>query len=153
MTRILAQRFDDSGNAIDASPTLVHQGFETLSFEPSGAWNGSHYLVTWLAATGLILGRRLTADLQVLGFGATPVMQFMDGRPDTAALGPDFLVVVSDEFSGDQRWIKGIRVDGATGTPIEAQPFTIGFDYGFDPVVEAFGGRWLVAWSSRTFRL
>ena len=148
-TRILAQRFSDSGTAIDLTPVLVHQGAETARFAPSGAWNGSHYFVAWEDATGLILGRRLTPNLQVLGFGATPLMSFMDGPPDVGALGADFLVAVSDEFSGDQRVIRGVRVNGATGAPIDAAPFTISANYAFGPEVEALGSNWIVAWSSR----
>ena len=149
-TRVLAQRFDDAGAAVDPVPVLVHQGFETLAYAPAGAWNGTHYLVTWLDATGLVLGRRLTADLQVLGFGATPLMMSMNGAPDTSALGSNFLVVAADLFSGDQRVLRGVRVSGATGAPIEAAPFTVSGDYALDPVVETLGGEWLVVWASKT---
>ena len=149
-TRILAQRFDDAGMPIDTEAVLVHQGGEGLALAPAGAWNGTHYYVTWWDATGLILGRRLTADLTVLGFGATPVMQSMDGAPAVGALGQDFLVAASDLFSGDQRWLRAVRVSGESGAVLDASPITVGFDYSFGPRVVALGGAWLVVWTANT---
>ncbi|MDF1799797.1 MAG: hypothetical protein P1V81_11525 [Planctomycetota bacterium] len=149
VSRILAQRVSDAGIAIDAAPALIHQGFEALDYAPAGAFNGSHYLITWLDATGLVLSRRVTPSLQVLGFGATSLMTSMTGAPSVAAVGNDFLVASRDIYSGDKSKVTGIRVDGSTGAPIEAAPFDISANYSFDPVVTTLGSNWLVTYTNR----
>ena len=149
VSRIFGQRVSDAGVPLDPAPTLIHQGFEALDYAPAGAFNGSHYLVTWLDAAGLVLARRITPSLQVLGFGATSLMTSMNGAPSVAAVGGNFLVVSSDLYSGDNSKIVGIRVDGTTGAPIEPAPFDISFNYSFSPEVSQLGGNWLVTYTNR----
>ncbi|MBZ0269547.1 hypothetical protein K8I85_15440, partial [bacterium] len=104
--RILVQRIDDEGTAIDDEPIEVAAGpmpgigLPTLG-APAAAWNGSVFLVTW--SDGLqILARRMLPDGTFLDATPRPVM---DGRePDVAAAGSVFLIAGLDFLSGNAHW-------------------------------------------------
>ncbi|MDH3785602.1 MAG: hypothetical protein OEV00_09790, partial [Acidobacteriota bacterium] len=110
--RILAQRLDPLGSAIDAEPIEVTSGPNAIS--PAAAWNGSVFLVVW-SDSGEILGRRLLPDGNFLD--AVPLSIMPGSSPDVAALGDLFLVAGTDINPGSPhfRFPYAIRVDGSTG--------------------------------------
>ncbi len=135
---VYLQRLAADGNQIGA-PTLVVQGAEAIT-NPSVAWNGSVYLVVWELDTQ-IYGRRVAADGTVIG-DAFPIM--IGNTPDVAALGSQFLVVVSFPETSEIRNTRAVRVDGngtVLGTPVK-----IGSNFDLRPRVRAFATRWLVVW-------
>lgn len=150
-SRVMAQRLDSIGNAIDAEPRLVASGAEGTLVRPDVAWNGSVYLVVWQGTEG-IFGRRLAADGTFLD---APQLLLATGtypwsRPSVGALGSDFLVVATEfhKFSTVwQNWLKGIRVSGS-GQVLDA-PFLIYGGYALENRVAALGNQWLVVWESR----
>lgn len=144
-SRIQMQRFDDLGTPLDLEPVTLHQGSEFHPYRPDVAWNGEVFLVAWNSPTGAVVGRRVTPELGILGFGDTQLLA-PAGEPGVGALGGDFLVTGTYFFSGDQRLLHGIRVSGANLAPLDAQPFLIGGNYSFPAQVVGLGARWLVVW-------
>ena len=152
-SRLMAQRLDAAGNALDAEPLLVASGPEGSLIRPDVAWNGSIYLVVWQGTEG-IFSRRLAADGSPLD--AAPQLLLATGtypwsRPSVGALGSDFLVVATEfhKFSTVwQNWLKGVRVNGA-GQVLDA-PFLIRGGYELESRVAALGNQWLVVWESRS---
>lgn len=154
-TRILAQRLDLAGNALDAEPRLVASGAEGKLLRQDVAWNGSVYLVVWEGPGG-IFGRRLAADGSPLDAAPRLLLPHASSvqpwsRPAVGALGSDFLLVAT-EFRGstmeDSNWLKGVRVSAA-GQVLDA-PFLIRAGYELDSRVVALGNRWLVVFASRS---
>jgi len=139
-TSVYLQRLAASGNQI-GEPTLVAQGAEAIT-NPSVAWNGSVYLVVW-ELSGQIYGRRVGADGATIG-DAFPVMTGF--TPDVAALGSQFLVVVSFPQTSEIRNTRAVRVDG--GGTVLGTPVKIGNNFDLRPRVRAFAARWLVVWES-----
>jgi probable HAF family extracellular repeat protein len=139
--KILLQRFDANGNAIDAEPIVVASGSDRIK-NPSVAWNGANYLVVWELNTQ-IFGRRVGADGSLSGV-EFPIMP--GNQPDVAALGTQFLVVDDYEPTDHIRFAQSIRVD-ANGTVL-GSPVKIGSNYDLRPRVLAFGNRWLAVWES-----
>ncbi|HEY0428140.1 MAG TPA: Ig-like domain-containing protein, partial [Pyrinomonadaceae bacterium] len=138
---IFFQRFDASGNALDANPILVASGTENVK-NPSIAWNGTDYLVVWELNTQ-IFGRRIASDGTLTGseFAIMP-----GNQPDVAALETQFLVVDDYEPTNHIRFAQSVRVD-ASGTVL-GSPLKIGSNYDLRPRVRAFGARWLAVWES-----
>src|SRR6185436_9992351 len=62
--RLLAQRLDASGNALDVEPIVVHSTPLGFMSRPDIAWNGERFLVVWQTSDnfGTIEGKRLAAD-------------------------------------------------------------------------------------------
>ncbi|MDH3298042.1 MAG: PKD domain-containing protein, partial [Gemmatimonadota bacterium] len=141
--RILAQRLDPLGSAIDAEPIEVTSGPNAIS--PAAAWNGSVFLVVW-SDSGEILGRRLLPDGNFLD--AVPLSLMPGSSPDVAALGDLFLVAGTDINPGSPhfRFPYAIRVDGSTGNTLDAGPIWLGQYFAQVPAVTTFMGRWLVSW-------
>ncbi|HEX8369860.1 MAG TPA: Ig-like domain-containing protein, partial [Pyrinomonadaceae bacterium] len=137
---VYLQRLAAGGNPI-GEPTLVVQGAEAIT-NSSVAWNGSVYLVVW-ELSGQIYGRRVGADGATIG-DAFPIMTGF--TPDVAALGTQFLVVVSFPQTSEIRNTRAVRVDGS-GTVLGA-PVKIGNNFDLRPRVRAFAARWLVVWES-----
>ena len=135
---VYLQRLAANGNQI-GEPTLVVQGSEEI-VNPSVAWNGSVYLVIWESSTQ-IYGRRVAADGTAIG-EAFPIMT--GNTPDVAALGTQFLVVVSFPETSQIRNTRAVRVD-TNGTVLGA-PVKIGSNFDLRPRVRAFSNRWLVVW-------
>ena len=152
--RVLVQRIDGTGAALDAEPIEVafgpipgvDDGPPSLG-APGVAWNGSVFMVVW--SDGLqIYARRMNPDGTFLD--ATP-LTVMDGHdPDVAAVGQVFLVVGLDFLSGNPQWqaTHSMRVDGATGLNLDPEPNALG---GFaifarHPHVVSWGDRWLAVW-------
>ncbi|MCA9752129.1 MAG: T9SS type A sorting domain-containing protein, partial [Gemmatimonadetes bacterium] len=150
--RILAHRIDDSGAALDLEPIEVATGpmpglgVPTLG-PPAAAWNGSVFLVTWSDGVQ-VYARRMQPDGTFLD--ATPLV-VMDGHdPDVDAVGSVFLVAAIDLLSGNPQWqaTHTMRVDGATGANLDAQPNALGgfLIFARHPRVVSWGDRWLVVW-------
>ncbi|MHC4609928.1 MAG: hypothetical protein ACYS7M_06230 [Planctomycetota bacterium] len=152
--RILAQRLDANGTALDAEPIEVATGpipglgLPSLG-APAAAWNGSLFMVTW--SDGLhIFARRMLADGTFVD--ATP-LTIMDGfDPDVAAVGQVFLVVGIDFLFDNPQWqaSHSMRVDGATGANLDAEPNALGgfVIFAQHPHVVSWGNRWLAAWQT-----
>ena len=151
-SRVLAQRFDDEGNAIDLEPIVVGLGEESRvgtpgMGAPGVAWNHSLYLVVW-SNLNVIYGRRIAEDGTLID-PAPFVIMTQNDQADVAALAGNFLVVGSHEYSGDFRTIQGARVRGSDGTVLDPSPLWIGGNYDLIPRAAAFGNRWLVVWETQ----
>ena len=152
--RILAQRLADDGAPLDAEPIEVASGpipgdgLPSLG-APASAWNGSLFMIVW--SDGLqIFARRMLADGSFVD--ATPLI-VMDGHdPDVAAVGSVFLVVGLDFLLDNPQWqaTHSMRVDGATGENLDAEPNALGgfVIFARHPHVVGWGDRWLVVWQT-----
>jgi len=145
-SRVLAQRVDRLGRALDPEPLEVHSAPHALIFGGGAAWNGDHYLVVWSnRENGSVWARRLGADGQWLG--ASFFVQ-LGWSPDVAALGSDFLVTALRAPSYPQFiYSFGVRVSGA-GTVLDPTPINVGPSYATRARVVELGGRWLVVTES-----
>ena len=147
--RVVFQRLDGNGVALDAEPVVLAGGVDTYS-HTAVAWNGSLWLVVWSESliarpSGQILGTRVLPDGTILD--ATPFVIVSGHTPDVAALGSDFLVVSSSDATHESRSIRGMRVRGSDGALLGTGSIFIGSNYSLMPSVAAIGGRWLVAWN------
>ena len=150
--RILAQRIDDAGAALDAEPIEVATGpipgigVPTLG-APAAAWNGSVFFVTWSDGVQ-VLARRMQPDGTFLD--ASPLV-VMDGRdPDVDAVGSVFLIAALEYLSGNPHWqaTHTMRVDGVTGANLDPVPNALGgfLIFARHPRVVSWADRWLVVW-------
>lgn len=138
--RILAQRVNLSGFAIDPQPVEVASGSAAIH-NPGVAWNGSVFLVVWEDGTQ-VFGRRLGSTALPLG-AAFPVLP--GEMPHVAANGDHFLVVSSHEDPHEIRQIKAVRVRGVDGVVLDT-PMVIGPNFSKWPRASALAGRWLVVY-------
>jgi hypothetical protein len=143
-TRILAQRVDRFGNALDVEPIEVASGPPAKLFAGGAAWNGSVYLVTWSdSQQGKVFARRLLADGTWLD--AEPIFVLLGGGADVGALGSDFLVTGLRAPSYFQYVFSyGARVRGSDGAVLDNPALAIGPSFATRARVAALGGRWLV---------
>ncbi len=143
--RIMAQRIDPAGNAIDTEPIEVASGpIPGLGLPwlqpPDAAWNGSLFMITW--SDGLeVFARRMNPDGTFVD--ATPLTVMVGSNSAVGAIGTTFLVVGGLEM-------KSMRIDGVTGANLDPQPTAVsqGGVTARHPHVEPFGNRWLVVWQS-----
>lgn len=147
-TRIMAQRLDANGSALDLEPVTVFAGGIEVT-NPSAAWNGSVYLVVWEIESrntiaSQIMGRRLSPDLAHLD--PAPFAVLPGNAPDAAAVGDDFLTVSSWESPHEIRRIYCARVRGSDGAVLDPVPQGITASFSLYPRVAAFGSSWLVVW-------
>lgn len=141
-SRVLAQRIDAAGNAIDPEPIEVVSGEDKIR-NPAVAWNGTEYLVAWEDANA-ILARRLDSNLDRLGAGPFQVMP--GNGPGVAAVGDVFLVVATYENPPEIRRVYSARVRGSDGAVLDVQPHVVGGSYSPAARVAAFSDRWIVTW-------
>lgn len=148
--RLLSQRLDASGQAIDLEPTEITRFSSPAFLIPDVAFDGTHYLVIWWDLAGNVWGQRLDASNNLVDPQPVKLVN-RDSAQGAAvgALGGDFLLVYTYQFSGDQQYLKAARVDGSTLELLDT-PFYIGFDFALDPEVVALGQRWLVVWEDQT---
>ncbi len=147
--RLVAQRVDASGQAIDPEPTRLATFPEGVLVRPDVSFNGSLYLVVWNDVTGSVWGQRL--DVNNVLVDPDPVeLVSRDAAKGAAigALGDDFLLAYPHRFSSDIQYLKAVRIDGASLALLDT-PFFIGFNYALNPNVVDFGGRWLVLWEDQ----
>lgn len=138
--RVVLQRIDAVGNALDAQPIEISS--DPVDASPALAWNGSIYMVVW-ERNSSILARRVAVDGTVLD--AAPIAVMPGKSPDVAALGSTFLVTGTHAPSNPQfRFVYCVRVD-ASGA-VTGSPLSIGGSFALDPRVTTLGGRWLVGW-------
>ncbi|QDU69044.1 hypothetical protein [Engelhardtia mirabilis] len=140
--RLMAQRIDEFGTAIDLQPIEVATGVNLSP--PDAAWNGSAFLIVW-ADNGQTFGRRY--DAAMVALDAQPIAIDAGHSPDVAAVGDDFLVVYAQFVSSIQfAFPRAKRVDGPTGAVLDATPIALGNSFARRPEVTAFGNRWLAVW-------
>ena len=145
--RILAQRVDAFGVALDAQPLELASGSPDLQ-RPAVSFDGDRYLVVWEDFRGSvfqsrILGRRVGRDGRLLD--PAPVDLMPGNNPDVASLGGEHLVVATNEPINHSRNCVAQRVSGASGQPLGAY-LVLGGSYARNPAVSAFADRWMVAW-------
>lgn len=147
-SRILAQRVDTSGQALDAEPLEVASATHLSLFAGGAAWNGSVFLVTWSDATQVrVLARRMLPNGTWLD--ATPIVVLTGSSADTAALGNDFLVTgLHAPFNPQYVFSYGARVRGSDGAVLDSPALGIGPSFATRARVTTLGGRWLVATES-----
>jgi hypothetical protein len=143
--RVLVQRLDAGGAAIDQHPVEVAAGPDVV--EPWIAWSGTRYLVVWKTRSDVrVHARRLAPDLSLQDVAPIEVMAG-DG-PSVAALGDVFLVAAQNSPSYWQwRDTYAQRIDGATGAKLGG---LIGLAGGFAwaGTVGTVGNRWLLSWEA-----
>jgi hypothetical protein len=150
--RLLAQRLDASGNALDAEPIVVHAAPLGFISRPDIAWNGERFLVVWQTSDnlGTIEGKRLAADGTPID--AEPLTLLLEHEmPAVAALDDTFLVAGSHQinFHEPVRYIQTVRVRASDGAVLDPVPALVGVGFALDPRIVALGGRWLVAWEAQ----
>ncbi len=148
--RVLAQPLDTAGNPTTASPVELDTGSLSSSLGPPAvAWNGSVYLLAWGRGDGVV-AQRLDAAGNKVDAAPFVVMPGAFGPPDLDAIGDTFLVLgrkcgYSCEFID----LYGARVNGSTGTVLDATPLALAGGYiGRAPAITVLGGRWLVVYHS-----
>ncbi len=142
--RVLVERFDVMGQALDAEPILAGT---TPSAGAGIAWNGSVYCLAWNDGTGVV-ARRMSANGTFLDPAPIPVMS--GASADVDAVGSVFLIVTTEStsFSPEFRSTFVRRFDGATGSFLDAGAVNIGGGYSQLARVAAVGGRWLVTYQT-----
>ncbi|MEQ1893671.1 MAG: hypothetical protein ABL998_14095, partial [Planctomycetota bacterium] len=146
-SRILVQRVDRFGRALDPEPLEAARAPNTLLTIGGAAWNGQHFLVVWSnAAAGLVLARRLSAEGTWLD--ATPMLVMSGNAPDVAALGSDFLVTGLHAPSYPQFIYSFARRVGSDGSLLDPAPLLVGQSYATRARIAVVGGRWMVATES-----
>lgn len=143
-SRILAQRLDPDGVAIDLEPVEVASGGAEIT-RPSAAWSGTRYLIVWEnSRANEVLGRRYSSDLTPLD--PSPIAVMPGNDPDVAAVGEVFLVVSSYENPHEIQQIYSQRVRGSDGALLDPMPPIVGGNFARSPRVAAFPDRWIVTW-------
>lgn len=141
-SRILGQRLDASGTAIDPEPFMIALGFPHVS-QPEVAWNGAVYQVVWTDLTStMVFGRRVGPDGTLLD--ASPVNLLPGDSPTVAALGDVFLVVSAYQVHHFKN-LYSVRVRG-DGVRLDSAPVFLGGDFARSPEVRALGDRWVIVW-------
>ena len=151
--RILAQRIDDMGLALDPEPIEVASGpvqwLTTPTIDrPDVAWNGSVFMVTWSDSID-VFARRMNPNGTFVD--ANPIVVMSGQHSAVGALGSSFLVAGSTVgtllATGA---LRVARVDGPTGAVLDDPPTTLSTPTiaGQFPHIVALGGRWLVVWES-----
>jgi hypothetical protein len=138
---------DGFGNATQAEPVEVFAGPSGKISAPAIAWNGSLFLVVWSDRYTGIAGRRMLTDGTFVD--PAPFQILVGEEADVAAVGSHFLVVGA--YAGliySNRSIYGARVDGTTGAVLDPAGIFVGGPFATSPVVDALGGRWIVAWQN-----
>ncbi len=140
--RIVAQRLNGAGNALDPEPVEVASG--PAVGVPHVAWDGFLYLVVWSEGSQ-IFGRRLRPDGSLVD--AAPLLIMAGESPDAAGLDGTFLVVGTQQTIGPHFFHPfAMRVEGASGQRLDPQPVLLGQYFARYPRVIAFAGRWLAVW-------
>ncbi len=147
IARIMAQRLGGDGAALDAEPIELASG--PALGAPAAAWNGSLYLVVWSDGANVV-GRRMLTDGTIVD---SEPLAIMPGKsPDVAAAGPVFLVAAVDLLLDNPHWQATftMRVDGATGELLDAEPLAVGgfVIFAQHPRVVSWGDRWLLTWQT-----
>jgi len=143
-SRVLVQRVDPSGAALDPEPIEVAAATHLGLYAGGAAWNGSVYLVTWSdTSQGQVFARRLLPSGAWLDAVAIPVL--LGGAPDAAALDSDFLVTGLRAPTNPQYVFSyGARVRGSDGAVLDETQLLIGPSFATRARVATLGGRWLV---------
>jgi len=144
LRRIVAQRLDGAGNALDAEPFEITSTTGLSLSSPKVGFDGTRYMVVW-AQDGQTYGRRIDPNGTLID--ATPLSIMPGASPDVAGQAGTFLVVNTNfTFSVQFYHPYSMRVDGATGTNLDAAPVILGQYFARNPRVIAFDGRWLATW-------
>lgn len=143
-SRVLVQRVDSFGTAIDPEPLVVASANHPNLAAGGVAWNGLVYLVTWSdGQQGKVFARRLLSDGTWLD--PAPIFVLLGGNADAAALGGDFLVTGLRAPSYPQFvYSYGARVRGSDGVVLDNPALQIGQSYAARARVTELGGKWLV---------
>jgi hypothetical protein len=144
--RLMAQRVDAAGAALDAEPTVLATSSTYLT-RPAVAHDGQRWLVVFEDQ-----GRSwfVRVDDAGVALDPAPIEAAPGGYPDVAALGGDFLIVTSSmpPLQFHLLDILGRRVRGSDGALLDPAPTVLALGYNQHPTVAAAGDRWLVAWQN-----
>jgi hypothetical protein len=141
--RILAQHLNSAGVPIDAQPTVIASGANTIQ-QVAVAWNGSEYLVTWNDGRQ-VFARRVNAD--GVAIEPSPFFVMAGTAPSVSALGTTFLVAdVNWPITPEQQYTFVTRVSAAGA--VLGSPIQLGTGFDTHPRLAAVGGNWLVAWQN-----
>ncbi|MBL8858056.1 MAG: hypothetical protein JNL28_06105 [Planctomycetes bacterium] len=142
--RIMVQRLDPHGLAIDSEPLLV--GSAPLASGPSVAWNGSVFCIVWNDGLNVV-ARRMAVDGTLLD--AAPIAVMPGSSADVAAVDGTFLVVTTSYLTNPQfRYCFVRRLDGATGALLDPNAFSLGGNFAQFARVASLGDRWIVVYQT-----
>jgi len=144
LRRIVAQRLDAAGNALDSEPFEIVSTTGLSLSSPKVGFDGTRYMVVW-AQDGQTYGRRIDPNGSLID--ATPLSIMPGASPDVAGQAGTFLVVNTNYILSPQFYLPySMRVDGTTGVNLDAAPVILGQYFARNPRVIAFDGRWLATW-------
>ncbi len=147
-TRVLAQRFNADGTAIDANPVVVRNGGPNEFYKPQCAWNGSTFLVGYVDSTQGVVVRRYDANLNPLD--ASPIQVFATGTTiAVGANGGDFLVAATYTVSGNLSFLHAKRVRGSDGAILDATALEVFGNFTERTNIVELAGQWLVVSTRR----
>jgi hypothetical protein len=145
-TRVHAQRLAGDGAPIDLQPIVLHVGTRVIR-RIDCAFDGSEWLVVWDDNFGTLrhtFGVRVALDGTVLD--PAPINLLRGERPAVAAAeGTRTFLLASWDHNQSNEFIRATRIDGASGTPLDAPYLTLGVGSGFPDAI-GFDDRWLVVW-------
>ncbi len=147
-SRVLVQRLDAVGAAIDGEGIEVASAVHTGLYAGGVAWNGSVYLVTWSdAQQGKVFARRFLPSGGWLD--AAPIFVMNGWGSDAAALGSDFLVT-GLRSPGYPQYVSSYaaRVRGSDGLVLDNPAPAVAGTYATRARVVTLGGRYLIATES-----
>lgn len=146
-SRILIQRVDSEGVAIDLEPTEVWSIPEEQLFAPRITVDGTRWVVSW-NHNGSVIARRFEQDLTPVDTGAITILTDAAGAFGIAALGSEYYLAYTHTFSGDQKTLKGVRLN-ASDLSLIGSAETIGLGFANSPQVVTFAGRYLVVYEKQ----
>jgi PKD repeat protein len=140
--KLVGQRLDSAGNPLDLEPFEIASG---LDIETSHVgFDGTRYMVVWEVADQVYAKRILPTGVIV---DSAPLL-IMDGQfPAVAGAEGTFLVTATRQTIGPHFMHPfSMRVDGASGTNLDAAPVILGQYFARYPRPAWTGTRWLVTW-------
>lgn len=146
--RIHVHPLDLNGNPLTTEPIELESGDPIYGpSQPSVAWNGSLYLVTWGNSSGIV-AQRVLQDGTLVDVAPFLVIAAGWGPTDVAAVGDTFLVVAR-KFGPYPQYLYPVaaRVRGSDGAVLDSTLW-VGESYARTVAVTAFGDRWLTVWFS-----
>jgi len=145
---VYGARVAADGSLLDASPrrlSIDRKGFATSDLKSDVAWNGSSYLIVWMAERtaghATLVASQRAADGSLLHAGALSATPTGSNFPAVASDGHDFLVVSCD-LTPSETDVYGVRVTAAFATT----RFLIADHQGNETAI-AFNGSYLVTWT------
>ena len=144
--RLMAQPLDADGSPLTTQPIQLASGtYLTGPGTPSVAWNGSSYVITW-GQEGIVYAQRLLQDGTLVDANPIAVMPGF-GPADVSAIGSTYLIIGRQfGFTTQVINVYAARLDGSSGTVLDATPMLVGFNHARSVSLTTMGSRWFLAY-------